>query len=208
MNDEIPTVEHVYWLGGSPCSGKSSIADHLAATHGLDVYRCDDAYYRHQSLISPADQPVWSRLAGATCDGLWMRPVGQQVDEELAVYREQFPFILADLTARPRSRPVIAEGAALLPELIDGVASPRRAIWMVPEPDFQVTHYARREWRHDVLQTCTDPEQAWRNWMDRDIGFARHVAGNARERGFEVLVVDGSRPLDEMIRVVETYFGL
>lgn len=124
------------------------------------------------------------------------------------MYREQFPFILADLKARPQSRPVIAEGAALLPELIDHLADPPLAIWVVPAPDFQVTHYARREWRHDVLQTCTDPEQAWRNWMDRDIGFARHVAGDARERGFEVLVVDGSRPLDEMIRVVETYFGL
>ncbi len=202
------TFDHVYWLGGSPCAGKSSIADRLAVTHGLDLYRCDDAYYRHLTMISPEAQPLLSRLANASCDDLWMRPVAQQVDEELAVYREEFPLIQADLAALPRSRPVIAEGAALLPELLDGLADPARAIWVVPTADFQQTHYARREWRHDVVRECADPERAWRNWMSRDISFARRVAEDARARGFEVLVVDGSRSLDEMIRAVATHFGL
>lgn len=26
---------HVYWLGGAPCSGKSTIADELGAQYGL-----------------------------------------------------------------------------------------------------------------------------------------------------------------------------
>lgn len=59
---------HVYWIGGSPCAGKSTIADTLSASFGLTVYRCDDAYVPHQALITPERQPIFSRLAAATCD--------------------------------------------------------------------------------------------------------------------------------------------
>lgn len=202
-------LSHLYWLGGSPCAGKSSIADHLAAEHGLLVYRCDDAYYRHQTLVTPAAQPVFARLARAACDEVWMRPVARQIAEETALYREEFPFILADLAALPETRPIIAEGAALLPELLAGLGADfGRAIWVVPTEAFQRRVYEQREWRHDVLRPCADPARAWRNWMARDAGFARFVAAEARRRGGRVLVVDGARSVEENLRTVERHFWL
>ena len=209
MNAIMVQLSHVYWLGGSPCAGKSSIADRLVAAHGLAVYRCDDAYFRHAETITPADQPVFSRIVGATCDELWMRPVERQVAEALELYREEFSLILADLMALPASRPLIAEGAALLPELVDALGvDRRRAVWVVPTETFQRHEYARREWRHETLKECAQPEQAWLNWMARDAGFARSVAEDAKRRGRRVIVVDGSRSLAETARAVERHFGL
>lgn len=200
---------HVYWLGGSPCAGKSSIADQLAASHGMQVYRCDDAYFRHQELITPARHPLFWKLSRASCDELWMRPVARQVAEERALYREEFPLIVADLDALPRTSPIIAEGAALLPELVDGLhPTAGRAVWVVPTDAFQRRHSAGRAWRHDVLRDCTDPEHAWRNWMARDAGFAGTVARDAERRGYPLLTVDGSRPLAHSIDVIERHFGL
>lgn len=200
---------HVFWLGGSPCAGKSTIADRLAAAHGLSVYRCDDAFYRHKDLVTPEDQPVFARLARASCDEVWMRPVARQIAEEIALYREEFPFILADLVALPANRPVIAEGAALLPEVLAGFdVDFGRALWIVPTEEFQRRRYAQREWRHDVLRPCADPDQAWRNWMDRDAGFARFVAADARRRGGRLLVVDGTRSIADNLRTVEGLLGL
>ncbi len=206
MDQALPNV---YWIGGSPCSGKSTIADRLAAKHGGRVYRCDEAYYRHLASITPDEHPVFSRLAHASCDDLWMRPTPQQVGDEIALYREEFPLILADLAALPSTQAVIAEGAALLPELLDRLGVlPRRAVWIVPTERFQREHYARRAWRHDVLASCTDKERAWRNWMERDAGFARVVAREARQRGNRVLTVDGARSVDDTARAVGAWFGL
>ncbi len=202
-------LAHVYWIGGSPCSGKSSIADLLAEKHGMTVYRCDDAYFRHQTVISAEAHPVFSRLAHASCDELWLRPVAQQVREEIELYREEFPLILADLASLPPTRPVVAEGAALLPDLLAGLrADPNRAIWVVPTEPFQRERYAKREWRHEVLKDCSDPELAWRNWMDRDAGFANNVAKAAGDQGYRVVVVDGARSIDANLRLVEAHFGL
>jgi hypothetical protein len=140
-------LPNVIWIGGSPCAGKSAIADALAKQYGFSVYRCDDAFTRHAEQVVPERQPVWARLNGLTCDGLWMRPVEEQVTEEIAFYQEEFPMILNDLARLPAGQTVIAEGAALLPELLDAfVAGPRRAVWIVPAAEFQLTHYARRDW--------------------------------------------------------------
>jgi len=214
MDDRLARV---MWIGGSPCSGKSSIADRLATAFGLDVYCCDEAYERHRIQLDPALQPVFARLAESCCDDVWMRPVQQQISEELELYREEFPMILADILAHPMldrdvahgGPGIIAEGAALLPELVDGLEpNPSRVIWIFPIEAFQREHYARRGWRHDVLRTCTDPAVAWENWMARDAGFARAAATDAAASGYRVVWVDGSRSLDQMAGLVAEHFRL
>lgn len=200
---------NMYWIGGSPCSGKTSITDALAMKHGLTVYRCDEAFYRHQELVTADLQPVFSRLARASCDELWMRPVPRQLSEEIELYHEEFPLILADLSDLVDTRPVIVEGAALLPDLIGRLGvHRRRAIWIVPTPEFQRTHYSQRAWRHDVLADCTDREQAWQNWMERDAGFARVAARQARDWNYRVFIVDGGDSIEDNTRAVEAWFRL
>ncbi len=111
-------LSHVYWIGGSPCSGKTSLARRLVERFGWEYYDCDQAFWRHKEIVTPAAQPVFYRVMHLSPEDLWMRPVEQQVREEFAIYREEFPLILADLLALPRTRPVLAEGAALLPECV------------------------------------------------------------------------------------------
>lgn len=57
-------LARVLWIGGSPCSGRSTMADRLAAAFGLGVFRCDDAYERHK-----AELDHWQRAKGMTAWG-------------------------------------------------------------------------------------------------------------------------------------------
>lgn len=201
-------LDHIYWIGGSPCAGKSSIAAAIVERFRMTSYNCDAAFELHERIVDPESFPTLYRLSRHTCDGLWMRPVDQQVREELALYDEEFALILDDLRALPADRPILAEGSALLPGLLATLDIPRhRAIWLVPTPDFQRAHYARREWVPAFLAECTDPAQAWRNWMDRDIGFAEEVARQARMLDRRLITVDGAQPLtivlDEVLAHLE-----
>jgi hypothetical protein len=200
-------LAHVYWIGGSPCSGKTSIAKALVERYGLRYYDCDHAFYRHNEIVPPEHQPVFYRVMRLAPEALWMRPVQQQTAEEIAIYREEFPLILKDLLALPSSQPVLAEGAALLPECVAPLlrGSPR-AIWIVPEAQFQLYHYSRREWINDVVKDTSNPVQAFQNWMERDICFARLVRQEAQQRRLPVLVVDGKNSLAENTRLVEKFF--
>jgi hypothetical protein len=202
-------LAHVFWMGGSPCSGKTSIARALVERYGMRYFDCDQAFWQHNAIVTPERQPVFYRVMHLSSEALWMRPVEQQTSEEIAIYREEFPLILKDLLALPDSQPVLAEGAALLPECVAPLLnSPRQGIWIVPTADFQLHYYSRRDWAKDYIKDTSDPQQAFQNWMQRDIHFARFVCHEAEERSMRVLVVDGACSIAENIRLVEEYFQL
>jgi hypothetical protein len=200
-------LAHVYWLGGSPCAGKSSIADILVARYGWQCYRCDEAYERHASIITSERQPIFSRLRSLAGDALWMRPLAQQIAEEIGLYQEEFPLILKDLLALSGTTPVLVEGNALLPELVAPLlAASQRALWMVPVPEFQITYYRRRAWAQEIVAVCTYPEQAFANWMQRDIAFATYISQQVQAQELSLLRVDASHSLEENIERVERHF--
>ena len=200
---------HAYVLGGSPCSGKSTVAARLAAQYGLQSYKVDDYQEAHMARCRPQAQPVMCRYCALSWDDIWMQPVAQQVDDEFAFYRERFTFILQDLAQMDPARPTLLEGAALLPALMRqcGV-DPARVLYMVPTASFQLHHYGQRPWIHDILAQCDDPAQAFANWMARDQQFGREVLRQARACGFPTMVVDGGRSLDVTTAGVASMFGL
>ena len=147
------------------------------------------------------------RLASLTCNEIWLVPVDEQVQRVQSIYCEEFPMISDDLNQIVV--PVMVEGAALMPSLLAPIVDNlSRVVWIVPSADFQRKHYANREWAAGIVESCSDPTQAYKNWMQRDIAFARHIHKSAEALGFCVLVVDGSKSLDEMISLVAAHFGL
>jgi hypothetical protein len=196
-----------FYIGGSPCAGKSTIADLLARRHDLHAFHCDEGAEPRLALVrrSPS-QAIRQLVARPHCDRL-SRPPAWQADQEVSFYREQFPYLLEELRTAPG--PGVAEGADLLPELLHQAGIPfARAVWVVPTPRFQLEHYARRPWAHDDVAACPDPAAAFANWMERDALFAGHVAAQAARLGGKLLVVDGSRPVDEVAAEVARHFGL
>jgi 2-phosphoglycerate kinase len=202
-------LSHILWIGGSPCAGKSSITRLLAQQYNIQTYSCDDHYDAHLKRATPERHPLMSNAAGMTWDEVWMRPVDTLVTRELAFYREEFELVIEDLLGIPNTTPIIAEGAALLPECVSPlISSPNHAIWIVPTEEFQLREYAQRDWVANILSQCRDPQQAWQNWMGRDAAFARAVAQDARARDLHVIVVDGSRSVEEHTKMVAAHFGL
>lgn len=200
--------EQIRWIGGSPCAGKSSISEVLARLYSFQLYHCDAALERHQQAITAEAQPTMHRLIQMSWDALWTRPVARQVAEEQAFYAEEFPFILRDL-AVAAATPMIVEGTALLPELIAPLLDhPRQAIWLVPTPTFQVDHYRQRPWVAPLLEHCTDPVQAFSNWMARDVQFADMVEARCNQRGLRVLRIDGTQTITDLVDEVADWLQL
>ena len=203
-------LSHVYWIGGSPCAGKSTIVELLSETHPFQGYNCDQAFEWHSKQVTPEEQSTFHKVLHMTWDEIWMRPVDVLLADEIAIYGEEFAMILRDLLALPRSPPILAEGAALLPHLVhDVLANPWQAIWIVPGEAFQRRQYPRRgAWVQEILSQCRDAEQAFRNWMDRDVAFGRRVSAEAAARGLKVLRVDGQRTIAENAEIVRAHLGL
>jgi len=130
--------------------------------------------------------------------------------EAISVYREHLAMVVDDLLALPGPAPILVEGTCLLPGDVHALLSrPRQAIWLVPTEEFQRMHYARRgPWVQEVVNQCEQPEQAFQNWMDRDVAFARWVEQSAGELGLRVVTVDGKRTIADNAQMVARHFGL
>lgn len=198
-----------YWIGGSPCAGKSSVAAALAERYGMRHIECDRASADRVARMAGRELPAYQELTAlSTCERLFRAPEWQ-AERELAFYREQFEFVLEELAVLPPDGPAIVEGADLLPDLLVRAGiSLDRAVWLVPTPEFQTRHYAAREWVAEYLKGCADPKAAFRNWMRRDELFAEQVRGLAANVGGRVIVVDGTVSIEETLRVVVMHLGL
>lgn len=200
---------HLFWMGGSPCSGKSSMATLLAERYDLSVYSVDATLHNHVPHLTPARQPVLYKWHHTPWNDLWMQPPDTLLAEVIAAYREHCELVIEDVAALPADRPLLVEGTCLLPDCVaPHLASPRHGLWVVPTEAFQRLHYPQRgAWVQGILQQCDDPDTALHNWMNRDVAFARWVTCEAEARGLRVLTVDGSRTVAQGADDVAAHFG-
>ena len=204
------SLSHVLWMGGSPCSGKSSIAKILSDKYHLRTYHVDDAFRQHESRFNPRDNPTLYKWTNRPWDELWMQPPDILLKEAISAYQEHFAFVLEDLLDLPESGLLLAEGTALLPDCVAGLIQSRhQALWVAPSEAFQRTRYPQRgEWVQWILGQCDDPDRALRNWMDRDVAFAEWVIERTQALDMHVLVVDGENSIVENAAAVAAHFRL
>jgi hypothetical protein len=204
--EPILTLPHIYWLGGSPCAGKSSVARQIAQRYEIELYSVDEAFAAHQARFDPRQHPTITRWLAASWDERWMQAPEVLLTEAIACYSEHFSLILEDVLKL--NRPALVEGTAILPALAAGwIGAPRQALWMVPSPAFQREHYARRPWARQAVNDCRDPQAAFENWMERDIRFGAWIQQENARLGLTTLVVDGQRSLEETTGWVAEFFG-
>ena len=175
----------LYMIGGSPCSGKSTIASLLARQYQLLHIKLDDLVEKMMSQASEDSQPI--------CLLRQDRNPEEMADEEWRFYEEIFPYVKSYLI-KNQNRPLLVEGAGLLPHLLKKLECPASSyLCLTPTADFQKKHYIQREWIPYVLEGTTNPEQAFENWMQRDILFAQMVRKEAVLLGYPSLITDGSQ---------------
>ena len=199
-------MSKIYYLGGSPCSGKSTIAEMISKAYGFQYFKADDFL---MDFISKGvnDGNEWlTAISEMTLDQMWLQDTEKLKEDELINYQNLYSYFVEAIRALGDSTPIIAEGAAFLPSLIQG--ENMQYVCIVPTKEFQVKYYSQRDWAHEYLADCSDPKTAFSNWMERDALFALSVLEQAKERGFATLVVDGSKTIDENYQFVVGALGL
>ena len=183
----------LYMIGGSPYSGKSTIAFLLARKYDLLHIKLDDLTDQMMDQARAIAKPISLLRQDRSPDQIWLRHPKEMADEEWRFYEEIFPYVASYLLEH-QEKPLLVEGAGLLPHLVSSIdRKPLVRLGLTPTADFQTKHYQQREWVPYVLEDTSNPEQAFENWMQRDILFAQMVRKEAKKLGYPSLMTDGSR---------------
>lgn len=198
-----------YFLGGSPCCGKSTIAEMLVEKHGFQYYKLDDHLDEYLQKGANDGYDLYKKITSLTLDEIWLRSPLEQSDEEIAIYEIMFTYTMNAINSLADKNTVIAEGAGFLPHMIKKQNIDRRHYaCIVPTKDFQVKHYSERQWIKNYLSACTNQDKAFYNWMERDTIFAKTVLEDAKNWDYFTMVVDGKQNVDENYKEIEALFGL
>lgn len=200
-------MTNTYYIGGSPCSGKTTIAEILSERYDLYYFKVDDLLDKYTKMGVTKRCEICMKQDSMNAEETWMRESLLQCSEELTFYEEIFEFVIEDLRLI-KGKGIITEGAAYLPKLMKKLNVPKdRYISITPTAEFQISHYKKREWVPYVLEGCKDKEKAFANWMDRDILFAREVEKQCYEEQYVSIINDGGLELDELVGRVAAHFG-
>lgn len=200
---------NVYFIGGSPCSGKSTVTELIANKFNLHYFNVDELLSNYIKKASDKGKVFSAKQCHMNVDETWLRDPVVQCMEELAIYREIFEFIFEDLSKVHAPNGIIAEGAAYLPELMKQIGVDKNHyICIVPTKDFQYFHYKQRTWVPYVLESCSNKELAFENWMERDSLFAIDVKNNAEDLGYTTVLTDETNDITYSYQKVCQTFGL
>src|SRR4051794_33287863 len=165
------------WIGGGTGGGKSTTARALAVRHGLRRFAIDSFWYAYDARRAQPRKPP---------DEQWLETSPEvQAAEFEETSRRMMRYALDDLAAL-RDAPTVVEGPQILPDL---VPPGDQAVFLDPTPAWQRTVLAPRP------MPSSNPERALAARLIKDRIYADCVAMLARERGFPVLEMDGSRGL-------------
>ena len=201
-------MTNIYFIGGSPCSGKSTVAEILAEKYDLYYFKVDDFLEEYTKMGTAKGCEICKKQEEMSPEAIWMREPQLQCEEEFAFYEEVFEFVLEDLK-KIDAKGIITEGAAYLPKLMKakGISSDHY-LAIMPTAEFQIEHYKQREWVPYVLEGCSDKEKAFSNWMNRDILFAQEVQRQCVANQYLSIINEGSVTIEQLVKKVTSCFRL
>lgn len=202
-------MKKIYFVGGSPCAGKSTICEIISKKYNLCYFKVDDYLEKYMKKVALNNETLCKKNLSMTTEEIWMRNPTIQKDEEFGIYKEIFDDVINDLEKINCDNAIITEGCAYLPTLIKELGfTDNKYLAIIPTKEFQVTHYQERQFVPYVLDGCSNKEKAFENWMERDFLFSKEIERQCESNKLKIMINDGTTNLDDMVNEVVTHFGI
>lgn len=215
-------MNHNFWIGGSSCSGKSSIAKKMAEMYDLELYSTDNTAFGKFmfELEEESKYPAIIQYRNSLFEGMdsFAR---RDVEISFKYFRnyctEVFPLLMKDIRQKSKIQPLVIEGAHLFPCLLKAYASSENSLFLVSHKNHQrniwlkemsgeipgghpeeMKNFQQSENQKEIIQTRVQ-------FHDR---IAHHIALDAKELGFKCIQVHSGTTLSELQHEVVEHFSL
>jgi 2-phosphoglycerate kinase len=199
----------IYWIGGSTCAGKTTIANIISEKYSFKVYHCDEYLGKHIDKSNAQEHPNLNRVTKMSWNDILNMSVEEYLNWTIGLFKEEFEMIIEDLSILYDGKPILVEGVGLFPELINNVVFDKdHAIWVVADEKFYKKHQRDRKELFERIKECLNPEKALQNYMDFDLAMGRYIINDAKKLALNVIEVKNDNDIEENIEFILSKFKM
>lgn len=202
-------LRNVYWVSGTACAGKTTVAEALAKKLGFHFYSADEMYEKHRKLAYPQWQPSMCRQF-PDLRSWFTQPLEEYHQGMNTNHREELDMIIMDLVALAQNQPVIIEGS-FEPGWLQDIVPPERFAFLYAEPQVVRRDFFDREDKRDVLDAINslpDGEKVREHVLDVVEYGTREWIKKARKYGVMMLERTREVSVDQRVKILATHFCL
>ena len=202
-------LRNVFFVSGSACGGKTTIAKFLSEKHDIILYNCDERFAYHKSLSDPVYQPYMNVEYGSWEEYFGRAP--REYSEALRnSIRQQAEIAVVELISLPKAKPIVVDGIFPVSILKD-ITEKSRAVFLMAEMGAIRKDFFFRDDKRDMLEcinNLADPKAAFENVFRAIEHSLNDDLEDIQTSGFRYLT-RGQNPDWNHIRTeVELHFGL
>lgn len=203
----------IYWLLGAAGSGKSTIAQAIAATHSIAVCDMDSLIYgQYQSRYDDARHPAARAWFGAENPLAWVLSLSTaQFDGLLAALDAEILDLYADdLADLPIDQPLLVDGGLAHPAILAQVMPVERIICLeisVAMSD-AVWESAERNEMKTMIDELPGAPEPWRKFLASNAMITRNMSSESRDNGIRLLPRRDGVTVETLAATVAGEFGL
>lgn len=201
-------LKNVYFITGTPCGGKTTIARALAKRHGFLVYDVDAQFAEHRKISSALLQPTMNTVF-SDADAFFGRTVAEYRRWLVDSTREQLDFALLDLIRLSQNQIVLCDCHLPL-EQAETLTEPSRIVFLLRDPSNIVEEYCNRPDHQDFsrfLHSASDPEKAKAVCNETLQTLNEGLYHTVKNSDYFWLERTSASTVEETIRKVEQHFG-
>lgn len=200
---------NVFFLLGSPCSGKTTVANILAKKYGMFYFGGDSKRFDYYKYAEKETHPFMTRDAS----DFWNWTLDEMVAWEKGVVSEQTPYILKDLNELSKSNDLILfEGMLELATVRKMVPVNQIAYLSVDKSVCEREFFAREDHRgmiENIMATPgIDESEKQRRIRMRKSAAIHAFHENAEEFGIHTFMREETKTAQEMAEKIARHLGL
>ena len=203
-------LQHVYWIIGTSCSGKSTMAKALADKHGLRYYDPNDHYPRLKAAASPTEQPYLSRTF-RDADAYFSLPLPEYVEHLEKQTEEAFEMMVVDFLEMGADTPIITEEIHITELALRVSAWHKVAFLFTDEALYRQQNWERDDQeRRDIrayMETTSDPDKHLAHVTEMGVLSGERMIRTARRLKVAMFQRVKSTTVAQMLEKLEDHFG-
>ncbi|MCL2811241.1 MAG: AAA family ATPase [Clostridia bacterium] len=203
-------LQNAFLICGTPCGGKTTIAQALAEKHRLLFLDEDTLNESMSSIADPKYQPAWCSRP-TDWDVYFNRPYKEYHEWLRKCLMEQFPLSLLEITRASSNQAVVADLINMPVSMALELTERNRIVFLVTTPEIVVRDYLNRP-SHEPIRTCvmgtSNPEASLAN-LNKMLAYSTELYLNELKKTDLFYVMrDENSTIESTLTLVEKHFGL